>query len=106
MPSFALRSNIWMAAIFSRGDTMGSSMMVPFCFVITLVELSRTISVRTWIISWTLYSDSRHARSNSPGMKKEHNPAPSPVTISWCLDFSMSPINIPCSPLGGTSPLP
>jgi hypothetical protein len=85
--SRAFLSSIWIAAIFSRGDTTGSSTTEPSRLLIVRVVPSLTMLVRTSTISATAHSFSRKAASRSPGTKKDVIPAPPPATKAWLSDF-------------------
>ena len=94
IPSLALRSSMVIAAIFSRAVTIASSITDPSLLSIRRVVPSRTMLVRTSIISATDHSFSRNAASMSPGIKNEVRPSPPPTTISWLLDLSVPPLII------------
>ena len=78
----AFFSNMPIAAIRSRGDTTGSSMIVPSFRVMTFVLHSRAMLVRISTISVRVHSLTLKALSTSPGMKKLVRPSPPLVTIA------------------------
>lgn len=82
IPSLAFLSSMLRAAIFSRGLVTGSSMIVPFCLVITLTVSSRAMLTRMSTMSWTAKPFSLNALSMDPGRKKEHSPSLPPTTSS------------------------
>lgn len=91
-PSLPLASRILIAAIFSRGDTLGVSITDPSRFVTRVVEQSRTISVRTDTISLIDHLFSVNARPISPGMKNPVRHWLPPTMSSRSFDDVSSPI--------------
>jgi hypothetical protein len=56
---------------------------------VIFTAVARAMSVRISTISETANSESRNARSMSPGTKNDARPSPAPVARSWWVDFSM-----------------